>query len=248
MGPTPTPTPPMPTPSPTPPGPFTPFKTARKQYTVEGMDRTSSKVDVWYPTGTSEQFPFISYSHGNTAGGTKLVSDYALLLSTMASYGYIIAAHESCDTGCADDRASDPLPDPPRFKNMYKEQLKVIDWAKAQGAGGDAVLSKVNFDIGIGIAGPSMGGQATVKSSSSLGAGHGIKAAVMHHAYTHVYPPPTVPFLAFTGTLDTIAFPIQTQRFYNAEGANPIKGYVNKAGATHIEPNDGGAVKLGVYS
>lgn len=174
------------------------------------------------------------------------MSDYEVLLSTMASYGYIIAAHESCDTGCS-DLATD-LFDPPGFKNMYKEQLKVIDWAKEAGAGGDKVLSNVNFDIGVGISGHSMGGQATMKASSSLGAGHGIKTAVMHHAYTHTYEAPVVPFLIFTGSADVIATPAQSTRFYELEGANPVKGYVNKEGATHFEPNSVGAAKLGEYS
>jgi predicted dienelactone hydrolase len=221
-----------------------------KQYSVKGMDKTSNKVDVWYPKDTSQQYPFISYSHGNTAGGKKTVTDYDTLLSTMASYGYIIAAHESCDTGCS-DKATDLL-DPPGFKHMYQEQLKVIDWAKETGAGGDQVLSSANFSIGVGISGHSMGGQATMKSASSLHvAGHGIKAAVMHHAYTHIYEAPTVPFLVFTGTADVIALPAQTTRFYELDGANPIKGYVNKKGATHFEPNSldpAGAKKLGKYS
>jgi len=174
------------------------------------------------------------------------VGDYDVLLKTMASYGYVIAAHESCDTGCAQG-GSDPL-NPPGFRDMYKEQLKVIDWAKEKGAGGDAVLSKANFGIGVGIAGHSMGGQATMKSSSALGAGHGIKAAVMHHAYTHTYDAPVVPFLAFTGAADVIATPPQTQRFYNLKDANPIKGYVSKTSATHFEPNSVGATDLATYS
>merc|ERR1719408_561988 len=120
---------------------------------------------------------------------------------------------------------------------MYKEQLKVIDWAKQQGAAGDVVFKNVNFDIGVGIAGHSMGGQATVYSSSSHGTGHDIKAAVMHHAYTHSYPAPIVPFLAFTGSADVIALPRRTEGFFNAKGADATRGFVNKQGATHFEPN-----------
>ena len=36
---------------------------------------------------------------------------------------------------------------------------------------------------------------------------HNIKAAVMHHAYTHSYPAPQVPFLAMTSALDATASP-----------------------------------------
>merc|ERR1719329_684435 len=94
----------------------------------------------------------------------------------------------------------------------------------------------LDVDVGVGVAGHSMGGQATLFSSSALGAGYNIKAAVMHHAYTHSFPAPEVPFLAFTGTRDLTASPSMTHGFYNASGASPVKGLVNKAGANHQEP------------
>lgn len=219
-----------------------PHGTARKQYSVTGMDSTSNKVDVWYPKDAGS-YPFISYSHGNTAGGSKTVGDYDVLLSTMASYGYIIAAHESCDTGCA--QGGTDILNPPGFKDMYKEQLKVIDWAKQQS---DDVFSNVNFEIGVGISGHSMGGQATMKASGSLGMGHGIKAAVMHHAYSiNVYNAPLVPFAAFTGSADVIATPGQTTAFYSKAADSLPRAYINKAGASHLEPNFGSA-DLGVYT
>merc|ERR1712070_1066212 len=92
-------------------------------------------------------------------------------------------------------------------------------------------------DAGVGVAGHSMGGQATVYSSSAAGVGYDIKAAVMHHAYTHSFPAPEVPFLAFTGTKDRTAPPSMTHGFYEAEGANPARGLVNKVGANHHEPD-----------
>jgi len=223
------------------------YATAFKSYTYNKMDPTSHNIVVWYPVGSAEQkFPFISFSHGDTMGGALLPADYSVLLKTMASHGYIIAAHESCNTGCAKGTS---LPfDPPGFGTMYEEQLKVIDWAKEQGAAGDAVFKNANFDLGVGITGHSMGGQATVYSSSSHGKGHGIKAAVMHHAYTHSHPAPIVPFLAFTGSADVIASPKMTAGFFNATGANAARGFVNKAGSTHFEPNFAAAGKVALYS
>lgn len=102
----------------------------------------------------------------------------------------------ACNIGCIDDLTSLPG-DPPAFAHYYKQQLHVIDWAKTIP---DDIFKTVNFTGGVGVAGHSMGGQATLFSSSYRNASeHGITAAVMHHAYTHEYPGPTVPFLAMTG-------------------------------------------------
>jgi hypothetical protein len=121
---------------------------------------------------------------------------------------YVIASPRACDIGCADDKAS--LPDDPLgFAHYYMQQLKAIDWAKTVP---DDVFKTVNFTAGVGIAGHSMGGQATVFSASYQNASdHGIKAAVMHHAFTHEYPGPSIPFLAMTGAVHCAAlnvFPI----------------------------------------
>ena len=82
-----------------------------------------------------------------------------------------------------------------------------------------------------------MGGQATVFSSSYNNASaYDIKAAVIQHAFTHEHPAPQIPFLAMTGSSDTVADPADTEKYFNASGANPHRGLVNKKGATHMEP------------
>ena len=67
-----------------------------------------------------------------------------------------------------------------------------------------------------------MGGQATLFSSSDAAAvtSKDIRVAVMHHAYTHSYPAPVVPFLAFTSALDFLARPRMTRNFYCAAAPN----------------------------
>ena len=59
----------------------------------------------------------------------------------------------------------------------------------------------------------------------------------MHHAYMNSYPASQVPLLAFTGANDTTAPPKMTHEYYNAKVACPTKGLVNKADATHDEPD-----------
>ena len=104
------------------------------------MNPNEDKVTVWYPIGVnpdynltldkSTTFKFISYAHGMFGGGIVDVSAYNELLSSLASFGYIIGATHQCDVGCFDDCLSLPH-DPPCFGNYYKKQLAVFDWAKA---------------------------------------------------------------------------------------------------------------------
>ena len=65
------------------------------------------------------------------------------------------------------------------FGHYYKQQLKVIDWANAQAA------LPINKTCGVGVAGHSMGGQSTLYSAAYNSSTHNIKAAAMHHAFTH---------------------------------------------------------------
>lgn len=204
---------------------------------VPRMDVTGRGIDVWYPIGDEGQkFPLIAYAHGFTDGNDHTANHYVNHLTELAAFGYIIAASEACNYGCSD--LATLSGDPPGYKNYYQQQLKVIDWAKETAASDDPIMSAMDLDIGVGICGHSMGGQSTLFSAGPNATSYGIKAAVMQHAYTHVYPAPTVPFLAFTGTKDTTATPDMTVAYYNAEGAHPVKGLVNKKGMGHLEPRE----------
>lgn len=213
-------------------------KSTRYKY-VYRMDITSQAIDVWYPIGAEGQkFPLIVYAHGLSDGNDHLANHYVNHLTELAAFGYIVAASEACDFFCSnfwETLSHDPI----GYKNYYRQQLKVIDWAKERAASDDPIMSAMDLDIGVGIAGHSMGGQSTLFSSGPDAASYGIKAAVMHHAFTHIFPAPTVPFLAFTGTIDGTASPNMTKAFYNAEGAHPVKGMVNKVGMGHHEPAQG---------
>ena len=162
-------------------------------------------------------------------------------MQVMASFGYVIAAPHACNVGCFGDNGVSTcasLPhDPPCFGNYYKEQLAVFDWARQHQD--EPPLTVVDWAGGFGVAGHSMGGQATVFSSSYDNATkYNIKAAVMHHAYSHSFPTPTVPFAVFTGTADTTA-PAGTmgQPLFESPGGSAVRAYVNKVGAGHHEPD-----------
>ena len=229
-------------PTATPSGPFT---TAYASYNVSTMDRTDQWIDIYYPNDntTGRRWPLLSYAHGLYGGGAVDSIAYKPLLQAMASYGFVIVFPRSCNSGCSQRCISLPS-DPLCFGNFYEEQLKALVWAQEQSnnASGPAhsILLQVNHTVGYGIAGHSMGGQATLFSSSFQNATqHQIKAAVFHHVYTHETPSPTIPFLAFTGSTDITAPPAMTHAFFDEaakSGLAPNRGIVVKKDADHVEP------------
>jgi hypothetical protein len=70
----------------------------------------------------------------------------------------------------------------------------------------------------------------------------------MHHAYTHEYPAPMIPFLAFTGYRDDVASHTMTEKFYAATGGSATKGFVYKKNANHFEPEKGFPMEEDCYN
>lgn len=207
-------------------------------------DEHMDKISVWYPTfslnnTSNRKFPFISYAHGMFGGGALEIPGYNMLLKTMTSFGYIIAATHQCSVGCFDD-CNSLEHDPPCFGNYYKKQLGVFDFAKEfkGDSSGFNPFNLIDWSKGVGIAGHSMGGQATLFSSSYNNATtYNIKAAVLHHAFTHSFPAPSIPFLVFTGENDVEA-PADTMGVPIFEaGAGLPRGLVDKTLAGHHEPD-----------
>mmetsp|Transcript_41214 Transcript_41214/g.53157 ORF Transcript_41214/g.53157 Transcript_41214/m.53157 type:complete len:306 (+) Transcript_41214:13-930(+) len=217
-----------------------PYDVSLKSYNVtDERTKFQSKISVWYPTNAVNSSLFISYAHGMSGGGSELIPAYEDLLHSMASFGYVIAATHACNVGCYDDDGISTCvsleDDPPCYGEYYKEQLSTIRWAQSNN---DMIFANVNWDAGVGIAGHSMGGQATLFSSSYSAADYNIKAAVMHHPYTHSFPSPQVPYIVFTGTADTTA-PATTmaQPIFEVQDGSSSRGIVNKIGADHHEPD-----------
>lgn len=236
---------------------FGPYTTKVAVYALDTNTTLSpgeDRLSVWYPSGLrdgavnatfdeSSKFKFISYAHGMFGGGILDVPAYNDLLRAMASFGYIIGATHQCSFGCFDD-CQNLKHDPPCFGNYYKKQLAVFDWARGCSASDDTScyppFVNVDWSKGVGIAGHSMGGQATLFSSSfDNTTQYDIRAAVMHHAYSHSFPAPTIPFLDFTGEQDTTAPPdTMAMPIYEAgAGSGLPRGFVDKTLVGHHEPD-----------
>ena len=224
-----------------------PFETGHKTFKVDAMDSTDRTVDVFFPKNLTRQVPLISYVHGAGGGGSIDSIAYIPPLEALASFGFVVLSPRACNIGCSLLHNCKTLfGDPPCYGNFYKQQLLALEWAKNESSSAGTgtahdLLSIVNHTLGYGVAGHSMGGQATLFSSSfgNASANH-IKAAVMQHAFSNSqYPTPTVPFLAFTGTDDDLAPASMAHKFFDKAvkaGSPAQRGLVNKVGAGHLEP------------
>eukprot|EP00928_Gymnodinium_smaydae_P100112 TRINITY_DN9744_c0_g1_i2.p1 TRINITY_DN9744_c0_g1~~TRINITY_DN9744_c0_g1_i2.p1 ORF type:complete len:344 (-),score=54.26 TRINITY_DN9744_c0_g1_i2:328-1359(-) len=206
-------------------------------------------VLVWYPT-TPGSYPFVSFAHGLGDGGEGLQNQVGGICRALAAKGLIVAAHQSCSMGCFSHIPFLNVPNPlsaawarlgrtrgadfSGFKYYYYEQTKVIDWAKGyQGVfPGLPQGVRADFSNGVGVAGHSMGGQATGYSASSEGHPD-IRAAVLMHPYSTQPMTPIKPFLILTSRYDqTAKFPM-SQAIYNA-GTASEKALVDIPGMSHV--------------
>eukprot|EP01079_Euglenida_sp_SAG-EU17-18_P011725 gene11725-320_t len=203
---------------------------------------------------SSEQFPLISYAHGLLGGGGVDFAGYTALFEQIASWGFVVAATKSCNTGC------DPPCSPAcqcscmgsasllTLNNTWAEhykvqpqvaQLQTLDWAKNMSS--SVPLSSINWTAGAGIAGHSMGGQSTAAANcKACTEKWGVKAAVLHHAASgqveghNLGINASVPTAAFTSTGDGIWN--ETRQIYYAMPSNLPRVYRDEKGWSHLEP------------
>ena len=147
---------------------------------------------VYYPIAedASFKFPFISYAHGLFGGNEIDINGYYDFFHQLASYGFVVGAPASCNTGC-DDHVNAPYTwlrwrtsSDFKFKgwnSYFGEQFKTIEWARNMS--NSSIFNTIDWSVGVGIAGHSMGGQATTQSSHfNCVKQWDIRASVIHHA------------------------------------------------------------------
>jgi len=92
-----------------------------------------------------------------------------------------------------------------RWENYWEEQVKVIEWTQTPEMLKDPILNQIDHTVGYGVAGHSMGGQATARSSIRADI-YNIKAAILFHPYhepgDNIGAQIQVPLAGFTGDLD----------------------------------------------
>ena len=236
-----------------------PWPVGEASYKVAALDSTDPSIWLVYATcnvSHCPKFPLVSYAHGFLGGDIDLLG-YADFFYQIASFGFVIAAPDSCDVGCTDESQGAPWTDcagvPPLgdWAPWYGEQLKAIAWARnmTANASSDPVFRTIDWEAGVAVAGHSMGGQATTLASSAGCAKQwGIKTAVLHHPETGTLPDGSntgvnmsVPVVAFTSTGDRLCTPASVAGIMaafntSAQAATLPSAFVNAEGWSHLEP------------
>ena len=228
------------------------YKTKEKTFEVEALDKSDQHVHLYYPIGEDEsvRFPFISYAHGLFGGNEIDINGYYDFFHQLASYGFVVGAPASCNTGCEDhlnapytDCAGGPLPisEFKGWNSYFGEQFKTIEWARNMS--NSSIFNTIDWSVGVGIAGHSMGGQATTQSSHfECVKEWDIRASVIHHAAPcDVFETQNagsnitnVPLASFTSSGDSCCEE-STKKIYEAAKVKP-KLYRDLKGWSHLEP------------
>eukprot|EP01084_Bolivina_argentea_P204765 349742_1 len=171
--------------------------------------------------------PFIAFGHGMTAGGNSseegTYSSYVKLLNSVCSYGYIIAAPESC-------------PEKACPESFYKDIITTITTCKSKGTQLSPGLSIADFSK-IGIYGHSMGSDATCTIATQAKQYNIVVGAPLHGGCLEDLESKKIeiPLLYFTGNKDDIVHPEWVLRSYQNDPLLP-KVFAEIDGADHFEP------------
>ena len=245
---------------PTTPPPRGMFNVSSKVYDVPALDKTNQQLHVFWPSEEVEvqkkivKFPLVSYMHGMSGGGPVDIVAYRQLLEDMASFGLVVVAPGSCGPLSGkpcDDKINAPYTDcaglpnvrPYGWSSYYGEGLKAIEWARNHSST-EPGPRLVDWEVGVGIAGHSMGGQAAAIAAGARCAKQwNIRAVAIHHAASGVVEGAgnlgsnvSVPLAAFTTSGDGIWR--ETLDIYtNASSSSPLpRVYRDQRGFSHMEP------------
>jgi hypothetical protein len=242
----------------TPPAISGPYKTQTFKFSSPVHDASNQDVYVTAPVaevvtgGDNLTFPLIAYAHGFLGGGVIDIHGYGEFFHQLSSWGFVVAAHASCNTGCAMPYVSSrwnscgglPEMKPSHgWNSFYSETLKTIEFARNNSQ--LPPFDLINFSLGVAIAGHSMGGQSTAYAAGSKCTDEwDIRAAALHHpadgtngaSGRNIGENITVPLAAFTSTGDHICDASLARAIYSATPSSTPRLYRNVIGSSHLEP------------
>lgn len=194
------------------------YDVVQERVTVGGYNCGGKQTAaVWRPRTTQIKFPLISFAHGWTQGGDKIVV-YDDMMTELASRGYIVLA---------------PMSARIKYCNLSDDQYRTIEWAKSN----RKYKNLINWNKKVGLMGYSMGGASTNVSAGKkwMVQKYNIGAAVsLHPAKDPKGAPSKVPIFYAAGSKDTLTPSRHIKKMYkSASGVQAV--YANLEGAVHGE-------------
>ena len=183
-----------------------------------------------YPTAAIENkttLPFVAFAHGMTLGGNATYTGYVNVLNEVCSYGYIIAAPQSC----------------PHIycQTFYQDVITTITTMAAKTVSIDPALEYADFSRN-SVYGHSMGGAQTVHVSDYKDDINLTCSAAMHPSLAQETNQSTsidvaITMLWITGNEDTAVTPSEVYNGFIQDKILP-KIYVDITDATHVNMID----------
>lgn len=178
-----------------------------------------------YPSDASatKRYPLICFAHGEGVDPSIYKSK---LLNTIAARGYIVLAPKSCTSGSW-------------CENFYKDQGQVIKWAFLnRKTSSEVAIKAIDWSYKTGVMGHSMGGMATMYSSTSSRAAYNtIGAAVVFNPFWDGLGDPgaamSVPGLYIAGASDTTSKAWWIKAFYERAPKSLSKVFAELQSGTH---------------
>lgn len=224
-----------------------PYKVKSDKFTVGTLVAGGQQAAIYYPeadAASGEVFNVLSFGHGFGSGEPLFDPQYSPLLSTLASYGFVVLAPLSCPTSFCDLGGA---------TDFSHDILGVLSAGKAKPSLHPG-LSLANFSA-VGVVGHSMGGTAAGTAAGSP-AGLPVAAYVGLHGTPVSAPtasPIHVPTMYTTGGADKIVAPIVVKNAFNITVNAHPRVIAELSDATHFEPSaaggklPGGQLRLNPY-
>ena len=214
-------------------GPFDCISKAESIY-IGGLKTGGSQNGyLLYPkeASASNKFPFLTFAHGMTVGGTQTYSNYDELWDIVCSWGYIIVGPASCPEAYCQD--------------FFEDVITTIEVIYANGTQRNNIFNYVEWDNGVGVFGHSMGGAASVhttdwgdKNELNIASAVALHPSCDDDIWDSESKDVKSPILWFTGSADTTVPPGTVYDNYKKDTILP-KGFVEIKGANHHEPTHG---------
>lgn len=237
---------------------FGPYSTERRRAFVGDYPCGSSQhANVYLPvargdSGDPGTVPVISFAHGHGMGGPDVGPLAGQLLPFLASWGFVVIAHESeLRTLLSEDpraaRAFSNVPerlgDDGRVSIFCDEatfdQIRSLEWANSS-----EIADRIDWASPTGVAGYSMGGTATLVTALNAAAveEHNIGAAFSLAPYFRsedldLSLPLQVPTLLATGELDTVCPADESRMFFDWQGetTNSPRIFASVSTSNHVQ-------------